>query len=134
MGCALEAQEKAAQQQLSNVCFETGDMDVLELPAGAFDAALCSNGMVYCQSVGGALCCISRCLRPGGRLVFNTPMAHPWPGPGPQSSNLACGASKYPTSAYEPSCLVFIMPMGSSLNLHPRMHWGLCAREPFLSA
>ena len=104
-GRALQAQEKAAQQQLPNVRFETGDMDALALPAGAFDAALCSNGMIYCQDVGGALRCISRCLRPGGRLVFNTPMAHPWPGPGLQSFNLACEASKHPTSGYDPSCL-----------------------------
>ena len=43
VGCALQAQEKAAQQQLPNVRFETGDMDALGLPAGAFDAALCST-------------------------------------------------------------------------------------------
>ena len=95
MKIALQAQEKAAQQQLPNVRFETGDMDALELPAGAFDAALCSNGIIFCQDVGGVLHRISWCLRAGGRLVFNTPMVHPWPCPGPQSSTLACGVANF---------------------------------------
>ena len=89
--------------------------------------------MIYCQDVGGALRCISRCLRPGGRLVFNTPMAHPWPGPGLQSCNLACGASKYPTSEYDPQLPCIQHAHGSNSDLHPRMHWGFCIMKFFLS-
>ena len=71
----LQARKKAELLGLRNVRFEVGDVDDLRLPAGGFDAALCSNGMIYFQDTAGALRRISAWLRPGGRLVFNTPMA-----------------------------------------------------------
>ncbi|KAK9828128.1 hypothetical protein WJX81_008199 [Elliptochloris bilobata] len=69
------ARKKAEQQGLRNVRFEVGDVDALALPPGGFDAALCSNGMLYFQDIAGALCQVVRWLRRGGRLVFNTPVA-----------------------------------------------------------
>lgn len=70
----MQARKKAELLGLRNTQFEIGDVDDLELPAGGFDAALCSNGMIYFQDIAGALRRISGWLRPGGRLVFNTPV------------------------------------------------------------
>ena len=71
---SLQARKKAELLGLRNARFAVGDVDDLELPAGSFDAALCSNGMIYFQDIAGALRRISVWLRAGGRLVFNTPM------------------------------------------------------------
>ena len=70
----LQARRKAELLGSRNVRFEVGDVDDLRLPAGSFDAALCSNGMIYFADTAGALRRISGWLRPGGRLVFNTPI------------------------------------------------------------
>ena len=70
----LQARRKAEALGLRNTRFEVGDVDDLELPAGGFDASLCSNGMIYFADTAGALRRISAWLRPGGRLVFNTPL------------------------------------------------------------
>jgi len=69
-----QARQKARAQGLTNVTFEAGDADTLPLPPGGFDAALCSNGMLYFADVGAALRRIAGWLRPGGRLAFNTPV------------------------------------------------------------
>jgi SAM-dependent methyltransferase len=69
-----QARQKARAQGLANVTFEAGDADTLPLPAGGFDVALCSSGMLYFADVGAALRRIAGWLRPGGRLAFNTPV------------------------------------------------------------
>jgi SAM-dependent methyltransferase len=54
------------------VRFETGDLDVLDLPAGAFDLAYSALALHYVADLGRLVRVVHEALRPGGRFVFTT--------------------------------------------------------------
>jgi ubiquinone/menaquinone biosynthesis C-methylase UbiE len=54
----------------ANLRFERMDAEALELPTAAFDAVLCSLGLMYLPDPERALAEMRRVLRPGGRLAL----------------------------------------------------------------
>ena len=68
-----QARRKAAGRSLTNISFHHGDAEKVELEAGSFDVITCSSAMIYLEDVPRALKRLCTWLRPGGRLVFNTP-------------------------------------------------------------
>ncbi|KAK9816432.1 hypothetical protein WJX72_000139 [[Myrmecia] bisecta] len=68
-----EAKRKAHQLGLTNIRFQQGDAEQAELAAGSFDVITCSSAIIYLQDVHAALVKVRSWLKPGGRLVFNTP-------------------------------------------------------------
>jgi SAM-dependent methyltransferase len=54
------------------VRYEVGDLDVLELPAGAYDLAYSALALHYVADVDRLARLVHRALRPGGRFVFTT--------------------------------------------------------------
>jgi ubiquinone/menaquinone biosynthesis C-methylase UbiE len=64
-----EAGKRAESRGLHNVRFERADAEEMDFPAGAFDAALCSLGLMYVPDPVAALRRMRGFLRPGGRAV-----------------------------------------------------------------
>jgi len=70
------AREKAAQQGFDNIEFRHVDGEVVDVPAGAFDAVTCRWGIIFMPD---PLACLRRAhvaLKPGGRVVLAC-----WKGP-----------------------------------------------------
>jgi SAM-dependent methyltransferase len=67
---------EARLKHLGNVRFVRGDMHDLPLEAGSFDQAFLMNALTYARDPGLALKEAARVLRPGGRLVATTLLAH----------------------------------------------------------
>jgi SAM-dependent methyltransferase len=63
------ARERAAQQALDNVLFETGDAQIYAFSAKAYDVAISRYGLMFFSDMTAALANIRRAVKPGGRLV-----------------------------------------------------------------
>ncbi|HWJ74273.1 MAG TPA: methyltransferase domain-containing protein [Kaistia sp.] len=61
-----------AESAYASIHYERGDLDTLELPAGAFDLVYSSLALHYVEDAGRLLADIHRSLKSGGRLVFST--------------------------------------------------------------
>ena len=66
------AVERAVEAGVHNVDFRVSDAEVLDLPSGAFDAALCRFGLMFCPDVSSALGGIQDALVPGGAFAAAT--------------------------------------------------------------
>ncbi|HEY6642160.1 class I SAM-dependent methyltransferase [Povalibacter sp.] len=64
------AQQRAEEQELSNVAFAQMDAEALHFPKGRFDTALCALGLMYVPDPLQSLREMRRVLRPGGRIVL----------------------------------------------------------------
>ena len=53
--------------------FENGDIEEASFDLHSFDFILCSSALIYLSDVEGALTEWHHWLKPGGKLVFNTP-------------------------------------------------------------
>ena len=60
---------RAADAGVAGVRFERMDAESLDLPDGAFDAAICALGLMYVPDPAQAMREMRRVLRPGGRAV-----------------------------------------------------------------
>lgn len=69
-GMSARARESAAELGLTNVFFEQGDADTLELQRGRFDTIFCCSALIYLADVPRAVKSWHRALKPGGRLAF----------------------------------------------------------------
>ena len=69
----LQAVVRAHDEGYSNVQFEVADVGDADSVAESFDALLCSASLPYLWDVKAALYKFRNWLKPGGRLVFNTP-------------------------------------------------------------
>jgi ubiquinone/menaquinone biosynthesis C-methylase UbiE len=63
------ARARAHARNLHHVRFARMDAEDLDLPAAAFDAALCALGLMYVPDAGKAVRQMARVLAPGGRAV-----------------------------------------------------------------
>ncbi len=61
--------QRAQARRLANVAFERMDAELLDLPAVAFDAALCAFGLMYLADPVAGLREMRRVLQPGGRMA-----------------------------------------------------------------
>ena len=61
--------EEAVQREAANVTARRMDAEVLAVPEGSFDAALCALGLMYVPDAVAAIREMRRALRPGGRAV-----------------------------------------------------------------
>lgn len=64
------AQARAAAEDVPNVSFEQGDVQVYPFQEDAFDVALSRFGIMFFADPVAAFANIGRALRPGGRLAF----------------------------------------------------------------
>ena len=67
-GMLQRAKAKAAALGLTNVEFLRRDIEDMGFADGAFDAATCSFGLFFLPDIEKGLRCISRVIKPGGRL------------------------------------------------------------------
>src|SRR5581483_1971822 len=75
------ARERAAVLGLTHVEFRVGDVETIELPAGAFDVVLGRWSLIYVADVAAALDRLRAALAPGGRIAVSAwapPDANPW--------------------------------------------------------
>jgi ubiquinone/menaquinone biosynthesis C-methylase UbiE len=61
--------EEAVHREAANVTARRTDAEVLDVPEGSFDAALCALGLMYVPDAVAAMGAMRRALRPGGRAV-----------------------------------------------------------------
>ncbi len=61
--------QRAQARRIANVAFERMDAELLDLPAAAFDVALCAFGLMYLSDPTAALREMRRVLQPGGRMA-----------------------------------------------------------------
>jgi SAM-dependent methyltransferase len=80
---------------LHNVEWVLGDAEVIDFPERSFDVVTCSSAMLYLEDIPTAISRMRRWLRPGGRLVFNTPQVCELMGLGPSSLQLMVCAWSY---------------------------------------
>lgn len=66
------ARDKARQQQLDNIRFQSGDMTQLRFAADSFDAVVCVFGIFFVPDMEAALRELKRVLRTGGKLAITT--------------------------------------------------------------
>jgi len=64
------AQQRALEQQLSNVAFQRMDAETFDLPRASFDVVLCSLGLMYVPDPQHAVREWLRVLKPGGRVAI----------------------------------------------------------------
>jgi ubiquinone/menaquinone biosynthesis C-methylase UbiE len=64
------AQQRAREQQLSNVTFQRMDAETFDLPRASFDVVLCSLGLMYVPDPQHAVREWLRVLKPGGRVAI----------------------------------------------------------------
>lgn len=74
--CQVQVCRKAAEFGLTNLTFQQGDAEEIELGESSFDVITCSSAIIYLADVPAALVKLHRWLKPGGRLVFNTPQVN----------------------------------------------------------
>jgi ubiquinone/menaquinone biosynthesis C-methylase UbiE len=67
----MRARAGVAEKAVANVQFARADAESLEATTGAFDAALCSLGLMYMPDPEAAIRELFRVLRPGGRAVVS---------------------------------------------------------------
>lgn len=75
------AEEAARDMGLSNIETLAADASTIDLPDGAFDAAICRFGLMFVPDVQAALARVYRALKPGGRfaaLVWSTEANNPY--------------------------------------------------------
>jgi SAM-dependent methyltransferase len=65
-----EARHAVAGAHLANACFVRADAQVHPLPAGRYDVAISSFGVMFFDDPVAAFLNIRRALRPGGRIAF----------------------------------------------------------------
>lgn len=70
-GMVQQAQAAAAAARLTNMAVRHADAEDLDLPAAAFDAALCATALPYVGDAPAALRRWRAWLRPSGKLVLN---------------------------------------------------------------
>jgi len=73
-------QAHARQAGLAHIEARAADAELLTVPAGSFDAAVCRLGLMFCPDPVHALRQMQRALRPGGHaavLVFSEPQRNP---------------------------------------------------------
>lgn len=66
------ARAKAAQRQLSNIEFLTGDLMDLQMADGSFDAAVCAFGIFFVPDMAAGLTELRRVVRVGGTVSITT--------------------------------------------------------------
>ncbi|MDA8325221.1 MAG: methyltransferase domain-containing protein, partial [Nitrospiraceae bacterium] len=66
------AMKKADAMGLWNVNFKRADIEAMDFEKDFFDAASCAFGLFFLQDMGNGLNCISRVLRPGGKLAITS--------------------------------------------------------------
>lgn len=93
------AKRKAAEQNLSNVTFEQGSVEGLQIPDNRYDVVLALSLLHLLDDWEGAVVKISRMLRGGGIFVTNS----------------ACLAPKM-------WCFKYIAPIGKALGLMPMVN------------
>lgn len=93
------AQEKALAQGITNVEFQCGAIEDLELEGGSFDVALAMSILHLVQNKDAVLRKIHRALKPGGYLITST----------------ICIAEEFPI-------LRWAAALGSALRLLPQIH------------
>lgn len=64
-----QAQSRAENKGIENICFKQMDAESLELPADSFDVVICSLGLMYFPHPQKALQEMYRVLKPGGRAT-----------------------------------------------------------------
>jgi SAM-dependent methyltransferase len=64
------AARRAAAAGAANVRLRRLDLEAIDEPAGAFDAVLCREGLMFAADPARAACEIARVVRPGGRVVL----------------------------------------------------------------
>jgi SAM-dependent methyltransferase len=64
------ARRRAADAGLPNIAFEHGDAQIYPLPAGHYDLAISSFGVMFFDDPAAAFANIAVAVRPGGRLAF----------------------------------------------------------------
>ncbi len=67
-----KGQEKASQQNLSQLDFRLGDMTDLGLPDSSFDAVICVFGIFFVEDMAKQIQKLWRLLRVGGQLAITT--------------------------------------------------------------
>ncbi|MDQ6807233.1 MAG: methyltransferase domain-containing protein [Actinomycetota bacterium] len=80
-GMLEAARARAAELGVSNVEFKRLELEWIDLPTAAVDAALCRWGLMFAVDPGAALTETRRVLCPGGRLavaVWEEPEHNPW--------------------------------------------------------
>ena len=71
-GMLEQARRKAASLGVRNIEFLERDMQALGLPAGTFDAAVCSFGIFFVEDMAGQLGHIASMVRPGGQVAVTS--------------------------------------------------------------
>jgi ubiquinone/menaquinone biosynthesis C-methylase UbiE len=69
--------ELARSAGIAHARFEVMDIESLELPDGAFDAAICGHGFQFASDLPLAMREARRVLRPDGRLAASVPLSTP---------------------------------------------------------
>ncbi len=72
------AQSKASSMGLRNVNFKRADIEAMDFEKDFFDAASCAFGLFFLQDVSNGLKCISRVLKPGGKLALTSFQSSYW--------------------------------------------------------
>lgn len=62
----------AEHEELDNIAFEKGDIQVYPFPQQGFDVAISRGGVMFCEDLTAAFTNIRGALRPGGRLAMIT--------------------------------------------------------------
>jgi SAM-dependent methyltransferase len=68
-GMVEACMQRAQARRVANVAFERMDAELLDLPAAAFDVALCAFGLMYLSDPEAALREMRRVVQPGGRMA-----------------------------------------------------------------
>ena len=66
------ARSKAAQQRLTNIHFQTGDLTELQFAGGSFDVAVCVFGIFFVPDMESAVRELRRVVRRPGRVAITT--------------------------------------------------------------
>ena len=73
-----KAEKKANSLKLGNVTFKLSDFETMDFEKDFFDAVSCAFGLFFLKDMGNGLNCISRVLRPGGKLALTSFKSSYW--------------------------------------------------------